>query len=94
MSEKEQLIKELEQAPDFLVRQVLNFLLFIKTYGNENSNQEASQNVEESKIPDYLNFIDQINSETQNEKMIPKDFAKNLDRYLYGTSKESKTKYI
>jgi hypothetical protein len=88
MSEKEQLIKELEQAPDFLVRQVLNFLLFIKTYGNENSNQEPSQNIEESKIPDYLNFIDQINSETQNEKNIPTDFAKNLDHYLYNTPKE------
>jgi hypothetical protein len=88
MSAKEQLIKEIEQAPDFLVRQVLNFLLFIKTYAKENNHQESSQNIEESKIPDYLNFIDQINSETQNEKIIPTDFAKNLDHYLYGTPKE------
>ena len=30
MNEKEQLIKEIEQAPDFLVKEVLNFLLFTK----------------------------------------------------------------
>ena len=28
MSDKEQLIRELDQAPDFLVREVLNFFLF------------------------------------------------------------------
>jgi hypothetical protein len=31
MNEKEQLIKEIEQAPDFLVKEVLDFLLFIKS---------------------------------------------------------------
>ncbi len=31
MNEKEQLIKEIEQAPDFLVKEVLNFLLFTKS---------------------------------------------------------------
>ena len=30
MNEKEQLIKEIEQAPDFLVKEVLDFLLFTK----------------------------------------------------------------
>ena len=85
MSEKEQLIKELEQAPDVLVREVLNFLLFIKTRTNENNKQESIQNSKESKTPDFLSFIDQINSETQTEANIPKDLAKNLDHYLYGT---------
>ncbi len=31
MNEKEQVIKEIEQAPDFLVKEVLDFLLFIKS---------------------------------------------------------------
>ena len=31
MNDKEQLIKEIEQAPDFLVKEVLNFLLFTKS---------------------------------------------------------------
>ncbi len=30
MNEKEQLIREIEQAPDFLVKEVLDFLLFTK----------------------------------------------------------------
>lgn len=30
MNKKEQLIKEIEQAPDFIVKEVLDFLLFIK----------------------------------------------------------------
>ena len=31
MNEKEQLIREIEQAPDFLVTEVLDFLLFTKS---------------------------------------------------------------
>lgn len=31
MNEKEQLIKQIEQAPDFLVKEVLDFLLFTKS---------------------------------------------------------------
>ncbi len=31
MNEKEQLIREIEQAPDFLVKEVLDFLLFTKS---------------------------------------------------------------
>jgi len=88
MSEKEQLIKELEQAPDFLVREVLNFLLFIKTRLNEDKPQDSIPSSEQSKIPEFLKFIDQINSEIPNETAIPSDFAKNLDHYLYSTPKE------
>jgi hypothetical protein len=88
MSDKEQLINELDQAPDFLVREVLNFLLFIKTRTNEISKQESIQKAKESNIPDFLSFIDQVNSETPTETNIPKDLAKNLDHYLYGTPKE------
>lgn len=31
MKEKEQLLREIEQAPDFLVKEVLDFLLFTKS---------------------------------------------------------------
>ena len=68
MSEKEQLIKKLEQAPDFLVRQVLNFLLFIKTYVNENSNQEPSQNV-------YLYHLKRISSQWYGDRRRVKQFT-------------------
>ena len=88
MSDKEQLINELDQAPDFLIREVLNFFLFIKTRTNEISKQEPIQKAKESNIPDFLSFIDQVNSEIPAETNIPKDLAKNLDHYLYGTPKE------
>ena len=88
MSDKEQLINELDQAPDFLVREVLNFLLFIKTRTNESPKQESIQKTKESNIPDFLSFIDQVNPGTPTATNIPKDLAKNLDHYLYGTPKE------
>jgi hypothetical protein len=88
MSDKEQLIHELGQAPDFLVHEVLNFLLFIKTRTSEIPKQGSIQKTKESNIPDFLSFIDQVNSETPTETNIPKDLAKNLDHYLYGTPKE------
>lgn len=49
MSDKDQLIRELDQAPDFLVREVLNFLLFIKTRTNQIPNQEPIKKTKESK---------------------------------------------
>lgn len=88
MSDKEQLIHELDQSPDFLVREVLDFLLFLKAQTNENHIQESSQKIKESNIPDFLSFIDQINAKTPTKTTIPKDFSKNLDHYLYGTPKE------
>ena len=88
ISDKEQLIHELDQAPDFLVREVLNFLLFLKARTKENHIQKSSQKTKESNIPDFLSFIDQINAETPTETTIPKDFSKNLDHYLYGAPKE------
>jgi len=92
MSEREQLINEIDQTPDILVKEVLNFLLFIKSRTNELSMQGTTEkpNLDSSNIPSFLNFIDQINAETSAEgnKNLPKDFAKNLDHYLHGTFKE------
>jgi len=50
MSDKEQLIYELDRAPDFLVREVLDFFLFIKTRTNEQHRQESSQNPDPKKL--------------------------------------------
>ncbi|MCY7334591.1 MAG: hypothetical protein LH649_18460 [Pseudanabaena sp. CAN_BIN31] len=90
MSDKEQLIYELDRAPDFLVREALDFFLFIKTRTNEQHRQKSSQNSDpkEAEIPSFLSFIDQINAETEANTNIPKDLAKNLDHYLYGIPKE------
>jgi hypothetical protein len=88
MSEREQLIYELNKTPDVLVREVLKFLLFIRARSGVDIQESISKpDLESSNIPNFLSFIDRLNSETpaeDNEKL-PRDFAKNLDHYLYGS---------
>lgn len=88
MSERELLMLEIAQTPDTLVREVLNFLLFIKAKTNQDNFQTSSS--ETSEVSSFLNFIDQVNSEipAQEDAQLPKDLSKNLDHYLYGSSKE------
>jgi hypothetical protein len=88
MSERELLIREIAQTPDTLVREVLNFLLFIKARKNQDNFQNP--NSDNSDIPSFLNFIDRVNSEIPAEEnaQLPRDLSKNLDSYLYGSPKE------
>lgn len=90
MTVKEELIKEISQTPDFLIQEVLNFLLFIKN--------RFKQRVSENKTGDFtdtlasqsfLNFIDEVSSQIpQSEwEKLPSDMSKNLDYYLYGSPK-------
>ncbi len=39
MKEKKQLLKEIEQAPDYLIKEVLNFLLLTKNKNNKQDNR-------------------------------------------------------
>jgi hypothetical protein len=41
MKEKEQLLKEIEQAPDYLIKEVLNFLLLTKNNSKKQANQAS-----------------------------------------------------
>ena len=88
MSERELLIREISQTPDTLVREVLNFLLFIKARTNQDNFH--NHNSENSDLPSFLNFIDRVNSEIPAEEnaQLPRDLSKNLDSYLYGSAKE------
>ncbi|MEG4575846.1 hypothetical protein QUA56_24720 [Microcoleus sp. N3A4] len=88
MSERELLIREISQTPDTLVREVLNFLLFIKARTNQD--YVHNHNSENSELPSFLNFIDRVNSEIPAEEnaQLPRDLSKNLDSYLYGSPKE------
>ena len=85
MSEREVLIREISQTPDSLIREVLNFLLFIKARTTQQNFQKP--NSEKSEIPSFLHFIDTINSEipAAENAQIPSDLSKNLDSYLYGS---------
>ena len=91
MSDREQLLYELEKTPDILIKEILNFLLFIRTKTILKTEQKYNQNsnIEETYLPSFLNFIDQINADHLEEnESLPTDFAQNLDHYLYGLSKE------
>lgn len=85
MTAKEQLIKELEQTPEFLIHEVLNFLLFIKV-------RLAQQKPSDKIVPaqnSFLDAIDQLSASASTEEWaaLPNDLSKNLDHYLYGFSK-------
>ncbi len=88
MSVREELLREIAQTPDTLVREVWNFLLFIKA--RRNQDDFPNHNSENSDIPSFLNFIDQMNYEipTEDNAQLPRDLSKNLDSYLYGSPKE------
>lgn len=91
MSDREQLLYELEKTPDILIKEILNFLLFIRTKTVLKTKQKHNQNsnIEETNLPSFLNFIDQINTDNLEEnESLPTDFAQNLDYYLYGLPKE------
>jgi hypothetical protein len=91
MSDREQLFYELEKTPDILIKEILNFLLFIRTKTILKTEQKYNQNsnIEEKHLPSFLNFIDQINADHLEEnESLPTDFAQNLDHYLYGLPKE------
>jgi hypothetical protein len=85
MTAREQLVKELEQAPDFLINEVLDFLLFIKI----RLTQRNSQEVEEPAQHSFLSAIDELSSSVSFEEWseLPSDLSKNLDHYLYGSPK-------
>ncbi|MEY3403804.1 MAG: hypothetical protein RLZZ86_3426 [Cyanobacteriota bacterium] len=80
MSIREQLINEISQTPDILIREVLDFLLFIKSRANQEIG--GKNNSHNSDFPSLLNFIDQINSETptKDNLQLPRDLSKNLDQ--------------
>jgi hypothetical protein len=89
MLEREQLIREIGQSPDSVVKEVLNFLLFIKTK-NKADDLDTSI-VPNPESPYFLNFIDEMNSETtaaDDNTPLPRDLSKNIDHYLYGSPKE------
>ena len=88
--EREQLIREIAQTPDTLVREVLNFLLLIKAQNKQTDTDLETSISQNSEITFFLSFIDEVNSEMTADKntQLPRDLSKNLDYYLYGSPKE------
>ncbi|MBD1869417.1 hypothetical protein H6F95_19345 [Cyanobacteria bacterium FACHB-471] len=99
MTVKEQLIQEIEQAPESLVEEVLNFLLFTKTRSTQRTTQTNSpssgesvatseETIEQSNLS-LLNFVESLVSDIPSESLekLPHDGAAQHDHYLYGLPK-------
>jgi hypothetical protein len=79
MTTREQLIREIEQAPDNLVNELLSFLLQIKS--------QQSPLVKEQQP--FWTYVEDLITDIPPEVLdtLPTDGAEQHDHYLYGTSK-------
>jgi hypothetical protein len=88
---KEQLIQELDQTPDFVVQEVLDFLLFIKVRLKHKIKEDQTDRSQQApSLPSFLQFVEEISAQIPQEEWakLPSDLSKNLDHYLYGSPKD------
>jgi hypothetical protein len=88
---KEQLIQELNQTPDFVVQEVLDFLLFIKVRLKHKIKEEQTDSSQQTpSLPPFLQFVEEISAQIPREEWekLPNDLSKNLDHYLYDSPKD------
>jgi hypothetical protein len=88
MTLREQLSKELEQAPDELVEEILDFCLFVK-HRQQSKNIVPPLTPETNDISDLLKRVKEIQAQVPAEAWdkIPHDGAIKHDHYLYGGPK-------
>lgn len=89
MSTKEQLIQEIEQSPEYIINEVLNFLLFLKLRLKERLVTDYIPENPINKSNSILDMIDEITQEIPQSELeeLPTDLSQNLDYYLYGLPK-------
>lgn len=87
MTNREQLIQELEQAPDALLEELLDFYLFIKQ--RRESITPNTADITQPDIQTFLAEVQAIQAEVPTEEWdkLPHDGAINHDHYLYGAPK-------
>ena len=88
MTAREQLSKELEQAPDSLVEEILDFCLFIKQRQQAKTNHQATE-AKTNGILDLLERVKEIQAQVPTEEWdkLPHDGSINNDYYLYDSPK-------
>ena len=88
MTAREQLSKELEQAPDSLVEEILDFCLFIKQRQQAKTNHQATE-AKTNGILDLLERVKEIQAQVPTEEWdkLPHDGSINHDYYLYDSPK-------
>jgi len=90
MTNREQLIREIEQVPDELVEEILDFCLFVKQRQQVKATaQPVSSEPQTSGILNLLERVKEIQAQVPAEEWdkLPHDGAINHDHYLYGASK-------
>jgi hypothetical protein len=96
MNTKEKLIQEIEQTPDIIIEEVLNFILFTKSRYQEKITQDnnhiaqndLSQNNAQNNLPIWELFEETAeNIPDEILQKLPIDGAEQHDHYLYGTAK-------
>jgi ssDNA-specific exonuclease RecJ len=88
MTFREQLSRELEQAPDSLVEEILDFCLFLKQRQQDKTNHQATE-TKTNGILDLLERVKEIQAQVPTEEWdkLPHDGSINHDHYLYGSPK-------
>jgi len=90
-SAKEKLIQALDEPPDFVVEEVLDFLLFIKVRLKHKIKEEQTDRSQQApSLPPFLQFVEEISAQIPKEEWakLPSDLSKNIDHYLYGSPKD------
>jgi hypothetical protein len=89
MSAKEQLLNELEHAPDAMVEEILNFCLFLKQRQQTKAETSAASVPHTNGILDLLKRVEEIQAQVPPEEWekLPHDGSINHDHYLYGAPK-------
>ena len=84
MTVKERLIKEIEEIPDAIAEEMLDFCVFLK-----HKTQTLAKKPEQSDLLNFLHDVETISLEVPEEEWekLPVDLAKNLDHYLYEAPK-------
>lgn len=78
---KEQLIQELDQTSDFVVQEILDFLLFIKVrLQHKTKEEQTNSSPQTSSLPPFLQFVEEISAQIPKEEWakLPNDLSKNL----------------
>lgn len=97
MTAKEQLIREIEQIPENLIEELLDFLLFARNRRNQQTNESNSANqltIESSEQQQKSKPIWEIFAEGNQDlpeeviAQLPIDGAAQIDHYLYGKLKQ------
>ena len=78
MNTKESLLQEIEQAPDSLIEETLNFLLSAQA-----SYAKSESNVGEA----ILKLLEEMPLDNDDLEKLPIDLANQHDHYLYGVPK-------